>query len=179
MTFQSAISPIFGGTQNKLAFKDEINVFRRTLLHAGLPGSSRWYDVTPDGAVGARATIYLRRKDGVSGGDFRTFFKQDFIPTLASTGVLTELRTQSFLPWIKKLWDTPDVAHDNPRDQRLHASVILGFTDETARARFFTGDQVASLSASLARSTSAVHAYDVEAALTYVKKGVALPHNEQ
>jgi hypothetical protein len=107
VTSQSAISPIFGGTQNKLALKDEINVFRRILLHAGLPGLSRWYDVAPDGAVGARATIYLQRTEGVSGGDFRTLLKKDFIPTLASTGVLTELRTQSLLPWIKKLWDTP------------------------------------------------------------------------
>lgn len=181
VTFQSAISPLFGRKQNKLAYKDEINVFRRTLLYAGPPGSSRWYDVVSSdtGTVGARAMIYLRKKDGVSGGDFRTFFKQNYIPALASTGVLTELRTQSFLPWIEKLWDTPDVAHDNPADQHLHASVILGFTDATARSAFFTSDQVSNLSASLAKSTSAVHAYDVEAALTFVRDGSVLAHYEE
>ena len=45
VTFQSALSPLRGRTQTQLAFKDEINVFRRTLLYAGAPGTSRWYDV--------------------------------------------------------------------------------------------------------------------------------------
>ena len=63
-----------GRKQNAMAFKDEINVFRRTLLYAGLPGSSRWYDVaTPGEPVGSRAVIYLRRRDGVSARTFRRF----------------------------------------------------------------------------------------------------------
>lgn len=99
--------------------------------------------------------IHLRKKEGVSGGHFRRFFKKDFIQTLASTGVLTELRTQSFLPWVEKLWDTPHVAHDNPTDQHLHASVSLGFVDQAARSAFLASDQVANLSASLSESTSA------------------------
>ena len=45
VTFQSALSPLKGRTQTQLAFKDEINVFRRTLLYAGAPNTSRWYDV--------------------------------------------------------------------------------------------------------------------------------------
>ena len=62
VTFQSALSPLKGRAQTKLAFQDEINVFRRTLLYAGLPGTSRWYDVAgPADHVGARAVIYLRR----------------------------------------------------------------------------------------------------------------------
>lgn len=43
--------------------------------------------------------------------------------------MLKELRTQLFMPWIEKMWDTPNVAHVNPADQRFHASIILGFTD--------------------------------------------------
>ena len=39
VTFQSALSPLKGRAQTKLAFKDEINVFRRTLLYAGAPGT--------------------------------------------------------------------------------------------------------------------------------------------
>ena len=53
--------------------------------------------------------------------------------------MLKELRTQTFLPWNEKLWDTPNVAHDNPHDQQFHASLILGFTDTAARDAFFTG----------------------------------------
>ena len=70
VTFQSALSPLLGRKQTQLAFKDEVNVFRRTLLYAGPPNSSRWYDVAEPGEkVGARALIYLRRRDGVGAGD--------------------------------------------------------------------------------------------------------------
>ncbi|MFE1922391.1 hypothetical protein ACFW91_07475 [Streptomyces asoensis] len=133
--------------QTKLAYADEINVFRRTLLYAGPPNSSRRYDVEgPGQTVGARALIYLRRRDGAGAGAFRKFVNDQFAPALAGTGVLKELRTQTFLPWTKKLWDTPDVAHDNPHDQHFHASVGLGFTDTAARDAFFTGRVIEDLS---------------------------------
>ena len=172
VTFRSPLSPLLGRKQTQLAFKDEVNVFRRTLLYAGPPSSSRWYEVaSPSETVGARALIYLRRKDGVGAGDFRKFVNKELVPALADTGVLTELRTQTFLPWSEKLWDTPNVAHDNATDQHFHASLILGFADAPARAAFFQSREVESLSGSLAQSASAVHAYDVSAALTYVKDG--------
>lgn len=93
--------------------------------------------------------------------------------------MLKELRTQTFLPWIEKLWDTPNVAHDNPRDQRFHASFMLGFTDSASRDVFFAGDMVQDLSSQLAPLVSAIHAYDVTAALTYVKNGDILPHYQE
>lgn len=136
-------------------------MFRRTLLYAGPPNSSRWYDVAgPGETVGARALVYLRRREGVRAGELRTFVTKQLVPALAGTGVLKELRTQSFLPWIEKLWDTPNVAHDNPRDQRFHASVSLGFTDNTAREAFFAGDAAGKLSDQLAPVVSAIHAYE-------------------
>jgi hypothetical protein len=61
VTFRSVFSPLFGQKQTKLAYKDEINVFRRTLLYAGPPYSARWYTVDGNGAkTGSRALIYLR-----------------------------------------------------------------------------------------------------------------------
>ncbi|MFI9296918.1 strictosidine synthase [Streptomyces gardneri] len=94
---------------------DEINVFRHTLLYAGPPNSSRWYDVAgPDEAVGARTLIYLRRRDGVGAVEFRKFVNQQLVPALADAAALKELRTQTCLTWSEKLWDTPNVAHDNP-----------------------------------------------------------------
>jgi hypothetical protein len=120
VTFHSPPSPLLGRKQTQLAFKDQINVFRRTLLYAGLPNSSRWYEVAEPGEnAGARALIYLRRKDGVGASDFRKLINKQLVPALARTGVLRELRTQSFLPWYEKLWNTPNVAHDNPADQRF------------------------------------------------------------
>ncbi|WP_405718681.1 strictosidine synthase [Streptomyces sp. NBC_01537] len=180
VTFQSALAPVKGRKQTKLAYADEINVFRRTLLYTGPPNSSRWYDVAgPGQTVGARVLIYLRRRDGVGGGAFRKFVNEQLTPALAGTGVLKELRTQTFLPWIEKLWDTPDVAHDNPHDQRFHASVSLGFTDTAARDAFFTGSVIEDLSNRLAPLVSAIHAYDVAAALTYVKNGDILPRYQE
>src|SRR5918995_6820465 len=72
VTFRSVLSPLLGRKQTRLAYKDEINVFRRTLLYAGPPGSTRWYHVArPGEPTGARALIYLRRRDGVGTRGFR------------------------------------------------------------------------------------------------------------
>ena len=88
---------------------------------------------------------------------------------------LRELRTQVFLPWMQRLWNTPDVVHDNLTDQRFHASLILGFADpETLRA-FFESGEIALLSGKLRTVASAVHAYEVTETLTYVKHGKVLP----
>lgn len=180
VTFQSALAPLRGRVQTKLAYQDEVNVFRRTLLYAGLPGTSRWREVAgPTERVGARALVYLRRRHGVSGRDFRKVVEHGLVPRLIETGVLKELRTQTFLPWNKKTWDTPHVAHDNPPDQRFHASVILGFADAAARAAFFEGPEIQHLSQMLTPVASAIHAYDISAALTFVKDGKILPHHEQ
>jgi hypothetical protein len=180
VTFQSVLSPLKGRAQTRLAFKDEVNVFRRTLLYAGMPGTSRWYDIARPGEhVAARAVVYLRRRDGVRGHEFHKVIKKDLVPALIATGVLEELRTQAFLPWNKRTWDTPHVAHDNPADQRFHASLVLGFADPAARTAFFQGTQVQQLSPMLAHVASAVHAYDVSATLTYVEGGRILPHYHQ
>lgn len=177
VTFKSVLSPLLGRKQTKLAYKDEVNVFRRTLLYAGPPYSARWYDAADH--VGARTLIYLRRSDGVGTRAFRRFLHDEILPALADTGMLTELRTQVFMPWNRRLWNTPNVAHDNPTDQRFHASLIVGFADADALRAFFASDAVATLSARLAEFVSAVHAYEVSEALTYVTGGKILPHYQR
>ena len=180
VAFQSVFSVLAGREQNKLAFKDEINVFRRTLLYLGLPNWSRWYDVArPGEKIGSRVLVYLRRRDGVSGGAFRKFIDNELAPALAGTGALKELRTQNFLPWSKGLWNTPNVAHDNPVDQQFHASLMLGFSDAAEQAVFFESDKLRSLSIELARFASAVHAYQVAEALTFVRDSTILPHYQE
>jgi hypothetical protein len=175
--FASVLSPLRGRKQTRLAYKDEVNVFRRTLLYAGPPNSARWYHVArPGEKTGSRALIYLRRREGVGAGPFRKHITDELVPALTNTGVMTELRTQVFMPWHQKLWDTPNVAHDNPTDQRLHAALFLGFADAPARAAFFESDQIATPSDRLSVFASAVHAYEVSEALTYVKEGKILPH---
>ena len=176
ITFTSLLSPLRGRKQTKLAYQDEVNVFRRTLLYAGPPYSARWYDVAgPADKVGARSLIYLRRRNGVSTRAFRKFLADDLVPALVKTAALRELRTQVFMPWIERLWDTPNVAHDNPTDQRFHASLILGFGDTNALRAFFGNGEIATLSRKLPEFVSAIHAYEVAEALTFVKDGKILP----
>lgn len=177
VTFENALSPLAGRKQTALAFEDEVNIFRRTLLNAGPPGTSRWHDVAPDEKPGSRAIIYLRRDDDEGTVAFHKFLKKDLTPALIAIGTLKELRTQVFLPWSEKTWDTPNVAHDNPTEQHLHASVILGFTDDTARDAFYT-DHAAELTTLLAPHVSAIHAYDATDSLTYVRNSEILPHYE-
>lgn len=180
VAFQSVFSVLAGREQNKLAFKDEINVFKRTLLYLGLPNWSRWYDVARSGEkVGTRVQVYLRRRDGVSAGAFRRFVDDELAPELAGTGALKELRTETFLPWGKGLWNTPNVAHDNPADQRFHASIMLGFADAAEQTALFEGRKLGSLSTELARFACAAHAYQVSEALTFVRDGVILQHYQE
>ena len=178
VTFENALSPLAGRKQTALAFEDEVNIFRRTLLNAGPPGTSRWYDVAPGEKPGSRAIIYLRRGDDEGTVAFHKFLKKDLTPALIATGKLKELRTQVFLPWNEKTWDTPNVAHDNPTDQHLHASVMLGFTDDTTRDQFYT-DHAPHLSTLLAPHVAAIHAYDVTDSVTYVKNSEVLTQGEQ
>ena len=53
---------------------------------------------------------------------------------------------------------------------------MLGFTDTDALRAFFGGGEIAMLSGKLPEFVSAVHAYPVTEALTYVKYGKVLPH---
>ena len=47
VTFGSVLSPLRGRTQTRLAYKDEVNVFRRTLLYVGPPNSARAGTTSP------------------------------------------------------------------------------------------------------------------------------------
>ncbi|WP_425860881.1 strictosidine synthase [Arthrobacter sp. TWP1-1] len=175
VTFENALAPIAGRKQTALAYEDEVNIFRRTLLHAGPPGTSRWYDVSPGEKPTSWSIIYLRRGKDEGTIAFHKFLKKELTPVLIETGLVTKLRTQVFLPWNEKTWDTPNVAHDNPSEHHLHASVILGFSDDAARDAFYAGS-TAQLTELLAPHVSAIHAYDVEAILTFVRDGQVLPH---
>jgi hypothetical protein len=80
------------------------------------------------------------------------------------------------MPWNQRLWNTPNVAHDNPTEQRFHASLILGFTDANVLGAFYGNEQIGALSGKLPEFVSGAHAYEVTEALTYVRDGTALPH---
>jgi hypothetical protein len=178
VTFQSVFALIGGRKQTAKAYADEIHNFRRTLLYAGPPNSTRWYDVDSSAHTGARLFILLRRRDGVSTRAFRRYLQKQLVPALHASGGLTELRTQVFMSWNRALWNTPNVAHDNPTDQRFHASIILGFANPAAMQSFLTGAVPAELGEDLATYASAVHAYDMTA-YRYKRDGILLPRIEE
>ena len=103
VTFQSVLSPLRGrqadpaGVQGRGQRVPPHPALRRSAEHVPLVRGGR-----PGDTVGARAVVYLRRKDGVGARDFRTLITQELVPALAATGGLTELRTQTFLPWNRR-----------------------------------------------------------------------------
>ena len=57
----------------------------------------------------------------------------------------------------------------------FHASVDLGFADTAARDALFSSSTVTQLPGQSMPLAPAIHAYDVDAALSYVKPGDAPP----
>jgi hypothetical protein len=177
VTLKNYLSILRGKKQQKLAFADEVNLFKRTLLYLALPSSSRWFHVgNSEATIKARSIVFFRMKNGVKKGDFKKFFHEELSPALANTGVLLELRTRSYLPWIKSLWNPPNVLHDNAKEVQFQASMTLGFADRDAMMQFFASEAIKNISERLSLFCEAIHAYEIHETLTFVKDGVQLPH---
>ncbi|HEV7382790.1 MAG TPA: strictosidine synthase [Dyadobacter sp.] len=180
VTLTNFFSIFRGKKQTRLAYKDEVNIFKRTILYAALPKSSRWYEVAaPTEKIHARSVVFFRIKEGVAEDDFARFIKDELTPSLANTGILKELRSKVYMPWKEKQWNTPNVAHDNPKQEQFQASLMLGFTDKNTMDKFFEGEAVKKLSDRLSVFCSAVHAYEIEYTLTYVSGGKELSKYQQ
>lgn len=171
VTFQNLLAPVAGRKQTALAFADEINVFRRTILYAGLPGSARWYQTPVAGAeTQLRDIFFLRRGTGVRSAALKRYVHDVMTPALLAADGVSELRTQVFMPWTARTWNTPNVAHDNPVADRYHASVQVGFASQEARDAFYE-TPAPQLNASLGSIASAVHAFSIEKTLVFVDEG--------
>ena len=83
---------------------------------------------------------------------------------------ITEIRSQVYLPWNKATWNTPNVAHDNPKEDHLHASIMIGFEDQATRENFYT-NIAPHLNAELVKYASALHAYHIDITLPFVLDG--------
>jgi hypothetical protein len=172
VTLKNLFSIFRGKEQNKLAYADEVNLFKRTLLYAAFPKNSKWYNVTEANTkIGANAMVFFRIKEGVKESDFKKFIMDELTPALANTGVLKELRSKVYNPWKQKQWNTPNVAHDNDKSVQFQASVMLGFADKSEMEKFFNSQEVKALSERISTFCSAVHAYENIETITYVKEG--------
>ena len=172
VTLKNLFSIFRGKKQNKLAFKDEVNLFKRTILYAAFPKHSRWYKVAdPSSKMEARAMVFFRIKEGVREKDFKKFIENELTPALANTGLLIELRSKVYNPWKQKQWDTPNVAHDNDKQVQFQASLMLGFANKNEMEKFFNGDELKKHTDKISVFCSAVHAYEIYETLTFVKHG--------
>lgn len=173
VTLKNLFSIFRGKEQNKLAYADEVNLFKRTILYAALPNNSLWYKVAEaDTKIGANAMVFFRKKEGVSDKDFKKFINDELTPTLANTGMLKELRNKSYNPWKQKQWNTPNVAHDNDKADQFQASIMLGFANKSEMGNFFKSETIKRLSDRIATYCSAVDAYDTFETITFVKDGI-------
>jgi hypothetical protein len=172
VTLKNLFSIFRGKKQNKLAYADEVNLFKRTILYAAFPKNSKWYNVAePNTTIAANAMVFFRIKEGVKESDFKKFIMDELTPALANTGVLKELRSKTYNAWKQKQWNTPNVAHDNDKSVQFQASVMLGFTDKTEMEKFFNSQEVKAISERILTFCSAVHAYENIETITYVKEG--------
>lgn len=172
VTLKNLLSIPKGKEPNKLAYADEINLFKRTILYAAFSKNSRWYNVAEsDTQIGANAMVFFRIKEGVSVKDFSKFINNELTPTLANTGMLKELRNKVYNPWKQKQWNTPNVLHDNDKNDQFQASLMLGFANKTEMEKFFNSDVVKNLSSKIASHCSVVDAYDIFETITFVQEG--------
>jgi len=170
VTFDGILAPLKGRKQNKLAYADEVNLFRRTILYITLPGNARWYNIAA-GEPASRAVIFIRRKDGVSQSQLKKFILDELAPRIMEMPDIRELRTEIYMKWDKILWNTPNVTHDNPPEVQYHAKISIGFESDHSKQIFFTYDSLQPFIKPLRDICSAVHALDVEAVYTMVRDG--------
>lgn len=170
VTYEKLLAPLGGRQQTALAFEDEVNVFRRTLMHMGFPHSSRWYHTESQTETSLRDVLYIRRKEDMNSSSFKNYVNDSLASQLAKVAGVTEVRSQVYLPWNEATWNTPNVAHDNPKEDHLHASIIIGFADQEARQDFYN-NLAPRLNVELVNYASALHAYQIDKTLTFVQDG--------
>jgi hypothetical protein len=175
VSLKNLFSIFKGKKQNKLAYADEVNLFKRTILYAAYPKKSKWYNVSePETKIAARSMVFFRKKEDVSTSDFNSYILNELTPMLANLGIVKELRSKAYNNWKQKQWNTPNVMHDNPTKEQFQASLMLGFTDTTTMKKFFKSNEIKNISDRLSLFCSAIHAYEIDETLTFVKDGKRL-----
>ena len=179
VTLKSFYAGLFQGKkQHKLAFADEVNFLKRSILYIAYPKNAKWYELADDTVkVEAGSIVFFRKKEGVSDKDFKKFINEELTPTLANTGMLKELRNKVYNPWKQKQWNTPNVEHDNDKTVQFQASLMLGFSDKNEMETFFNSEEIKKLSERIAVFCSAVHAYEIAETITFVKDGKHIKFN--
>jgi hypothetical protein len=163
VTFEHPWSALVGGPLTGVR-KDEQNVFARTLFHLTGPRGARWFKPGYGASVGHRVVVLVRRRGSTS--TLKAFVNDTLGPALDRCEGVVELRTQTFLPFVRAAWNTPGVTHDYPPGERFQAAIVLGASGRPeleaalARVNGELGDE-------LGRHVAALHAYDIEQTYTF------------
>ncbi len=171
VTFTSALAMVRPNPQNAKIKADELNVFGRTLLHVTGPSGARWSATSPGAEIGFRTVVLLRARADVPRPAFDDFLNEYLAPLAAGLPGVLEVRSQAFLPWRAKMWDTPGVAHDNPPEHQFHGCLILGARDLDDLLRALDSPAMAGTAPEQVRHLAAAHAYEVAATYVYRRDG--------
>ena len=161
VTFESAASVLKALRTRRAIFADEANVFARTVLYVTGPGGGRWWREEQGDPVGRRTVVMLRRRDGIGFRAFRRWVNDAFGLALAGAPGMLEVRSLAFLPYVKQLWSTPRVAHDELPEWRYHAAVVLGARDRATLDGALASRPVVAVRNAQREHCSAIHSYSV------------------
>ena len=70
-------------------------------------------------------------------------------------------------------WNTPNVAHDNPKEEHLHASIIVGFENKEVREKFYKETAV-EINDKIKDLASGIFAYKIEKTIPFVENNKML-----
>jgi hypothetical protein len=171
VTFAGALSPLKAVLHNRHTARDEASFLARTLLYLTGPGGGRWLAGDDDARVGLRAVALLRRRPETGFASFRRWVNDGIGPALAAAPGVRELRTLAFLPWWRRAWNTPGVAHDNPPAGRYHAAIVIGAADRAALVDALASPPVAATVEEQRHHCAAIHAHVVAHTHVYRRGG--------
>jgi hypothetical protein len=148
---------------SKVQMDDGINFLQELIGYSSIAEntatvSDRTGLPAPDGHDGlVRHLLFLRRRDGVTTGDFRRFVAGTLAPAWAASEEVLKLRRHLFEE-VEVSLDHPGVRMSRPLDRQYQAALEVVLADEASLDRFATSPAWTERVAGVTAHCSAVHA---------------------
>lgn len=114
---------------SKETYKDEQNIFSRTLMYNTMPGDAIFYRAdletfdVPGKKEGERVILFIKSSHRCA---LKKFLTEQLMPTLCQNDQLREIASYVFMRFSENLWKSENVAHDHPEEEQFAAAVMLG-----------------------------------------------------
>jgi hypothetical protein len=160
---------------SKVQMDDGINFLQemiayRSIAEATQTVADRTGTAAPDGHDGLlRHLLFLRRRDGITAGEFRTFVAGTLAPAWAASPDVVKVRRHLFEE-VEVTLDHPGVRMSRPLDRQYQAAVEVVLPDAASLDRLVASP--AWPQADVAAHCSAVHAARVGRCITTKYRGV-------